>query len=146
MKFVTGLLTGVALGAAGAVYYSVKSGRDLRSMYEEIRAEVDAGNYEALGQRVERGFTEIQAEIEDRVNQVRSGAQSALDQVKDNAEDVADNASDALDEADPDDLGADVDSIVDDATDAIDSVGGAVEGAADDATDAVSDQVDAWNR
>ena len=115
-------------------------------MYEEIRAEVDAGNYEALGQRVERGFTEIQAEIEDRVNQVRSGAQSALDQVKDNAEDVADNASDALDEADPDDLGADVDWIVDDATDAIDSVGGAVEGAADDATDAVSDQVDAWNR
>ena len=91
MKFVTGLLTGVALGAAGAVYYSVKSGRDLRSMYEEIRAEVDAGNYEALGQRVERGFTELQAEIEDRVNQVRTGAQSALDQVKDNAEDVAGN-------------------------------------------------------
>ena len=143
MKFVTGLLTGVALGAAGAVYYSVKSGRDLRSMYEEIRAEVDAGNYEALGQRVERGFTELQAEIEDRVNQVRTGAQSALDQVKDNAEDVADDASDALDEADPDELGADAESIVDDATDAVDSVGDAVGDAASDVADAASD---AWNR
>ena len=125
MKFVTGLLTGLALGAAGAVYYSVKSGRDLRSMYEEIRAEVDAGNYEALGQRVERGFTELQAEIEDRVNQVRSGAQSALDQVKDNADDVVSDATDTLDEADPDDLGAEVESIVDDATEAVEgSVGG----------------------
>jgi len=143
MKFVTGLLTGVALGAAGAVYYSVKSGRDLRSMYEEIRAEVDAGNYEALGQRVERGFTELQAEIEDRVSQVRSGAQSALDQVKDNAEDVADEASDALDEADPDELGADAESIVDDATDAVDSVGDAVGDTASDVADAASD---AWNR
>ena len=138
MKFVTGLLTGVALGAAGAVYYSVKSGRDLRSMYEEIRAEVDAGNYEALGQRVERGFTELQAEIEDRVNQVRTGAQSALDQVKDNAEDVADDASDALDEADPDELGADAESIVDDATDAVDSVGDAVGDTASDVADAAS--------
>ena len=143
MKFVTGLLTGVALGAAGAVYYSVKSGRDLRSMYEEIRAEVDAGNYEALGQRVERGFTDLQAEIEDRVNQVRTGAQSALDQVKDNAEDVADDASDALDEADPDELGADAESIVDDATDAVDSVGDAVGDTASDVADAASD---AWNR
>ena len=143
MKFVTGLLTGVALGAAGAVYYSVKSGRDLRSMYEEIRAEVDAGNYEALGQRVERGFTELQAEIEDRVNQVRTGAQSALDQVKDNAEDVADDASDALDEADPDELGADAESIVDDATDAVNPVGDAVGDTASDVADAASD---AWNR
>ena len=82
MKFVTGLLTGLALGAAGAVYYSVKSGRDLRSMYEEIRSEVDAGNYEALGQRVERGFADIQAEIETRVNQVRSGASDALGDVR----------------------------------------------------------------
>ncbi len=134
MKFVTGLLTGVALGAAGAVYYSVKSGRDLRSMYEEIRSEVDAGNYEALGQRVERGFADIQAEIETRVNQVRSGASDALDQVKDNAEDVADDAADALDEADPDDLGADAESLVDDATDAVDSVADAVGDAAGDAS------------
>ena len=143
MKFVTGLLTGVALGAAGAVYYSVKSGRDLRSMYEEIRSEVDAGNYEALGQRVERGFADIQAEIETRVNQVRSGASDALDQVKDNAEDVADDAADALDEADPDDLGADAESIVDDATDAVDSVADAV---GDTASDAAPTGVDAWNR
>ena len=142
MKFVTGLLTGLALGAAGAVYYSVKSDRDLRAMYEEIRSEVDAGNYEALGQRVERGFSDLQAEIEKRVNQVQSGAQSALDQVKD----TADDAADTLDEADPNDLGADVDAIADDATDALDSFGGAVEDVAEGATDAASEQVDAWNR
>ena len=142
MKFVTGLLTGVALGAAGAVYYSVKSGRDLRSMYEEIRAEVDAGNYEALGQRVERGFADIQAEIETRVNQVRAGASDALG----DAEDAVDEARGGLDEADPDELGADAESVVDDATDAIDSATDAVGDAAGDAVDTASDQVDAWNR
>ena len=142
MKFITGLLTGVALGAAGAVYYSVKSGRDLRSMYEEIRAEVDAGNYEALGQRVERGFADIQAEIETRVNQVRAGASDAFDE----ADDAVDRAGSALDEADPDELGADAESVVDDASDAIDSVADAAGDAARDAGDAASEQVDAWNR
>jgi gas vesicle protein len=133
MKFITGLLTGVALGAAGAVYYSVKSGRDLRSMYEEIRAEVDAGNYEALGQRVERGFADIQAEIETRVNQVRAGASDALE----DADDAVDEARVGLDEAE---------SLVDDATDAIDSAADSVGDAARDAGDAASDQVDAWSR
>ena len=142
MKFVTGLLTGVALGAAGAVYYSVKSGRDLRSMYEEIRAEVDAGNYEALGQRVERGFADIQAEIETRVNQVRAGASDALE----DADGAVDEARGGLDEADPDELGADAESLVDDATDAIDSAADSVGDAARDAGDAASDQVDAWSR
>jgi gas vesicle protein len=146
MKFITGLLTGVALGAAGAVYYSVKSGRDLRSMYEEIRAEVDAGNYEALGQRVERGFADIQAEIETRVNQVRAGASDAFGDAEDGLDDAADRAGSALDEADPDELGADAESVVDDATDAIDSVVDAAGDAAGDARDAASEQVDAWNR
>jgi ElaB/YqjD/DUF883 family membrane-anchored ribosome-binding protein len=149
MKFVTGLLTGIALGAAGAVYYSVKSGKDLRATYEDVRAEIDDRNYEALGARIERGFADLQAEIEDRMNQVRAGTSAALDAADDAVENVTNEVGSQLDEGDPDDLGIDADSIADDATDAIDSVEDAVsDGASDvaDATGEVVDTADAWSR
>jgi ElaB/YqjD/DUF883 family membrane-anchored ribosome-binding protein len=149
MKFVTGLLTGIALGAAGAVYYSVKSGKDLRATYEDVRAEIDDRNYEALGARIERGFADLQAEIEDRMNQVRAGTSAALDEADDAVENATNEVGSQLDEGDPDDLGIDADSIADDATDAIDSVEDAVsDGASDvaDATGEVVDTADAWSR
>jgi ElaB/YqjD/DUF883 family membrane-anchored ribosome-binding protein len=149
MKFVTGLLTGIALGAAGAVYYSVKSGKDLRATYEDVRAEIDDRNYEAIGARIERGFADLQAEIEDRMNQVRAGTSAALDEADDAVENVTNEVGSQLDEGDPDDLGIDADSIADDATDAIDSVEDAVsDGASDvaDATGEVVDTADAWSR
>jgi gas vesicle protein len=142
MKFITGLVTGIALGAAGAVYYSVKSGRDLRGTYEDVRAEIDARNYEALGQRIERGFADIQAEIEERLTQVRAGATAGLEDAEEALDDAADQAGAALDEADADDLGADTEPLREDATDALD----AVQDAAGDAVDTASDEVDAWTR
>ena len=149
MKFITGLVTGIALGAAGAVYYSVKSGKDLRAAYDEVRAEIDARNYEALGARIERGFADLQSEIEERMNQVRAGASAALDEADDALGDVTNEVGSQLDEGDPDDLGVDADSIVDDTTDAIDSVEDAVSDAAGDAADAageVAESADEWSR
>ncbi|HET7830083.1 MAG TPA: hypothetical protein VFL03_11020 [Candidatus Limnocylindrales bacterium] len=153
MKFVTGLLTGIALGAAGAVYYSVKSGKDLRATYDEVRAEIDARNYEALGARIERGFADLQTEIEERMNQVRAGASAALDEAEAAAEDVSDEVGSQLDGGDPDTLDVDAERIADDATDAIGSVEDAVSDRASDAADAAGDAaddaaaaVDAWTR
>src|SRR3954462_12609444 len=149
MKFVTGLLTGVALGAAGAVYYSVKSGKDLRATFDDVRGEIDARNYDALGARIERGFADLQAEIEVRMNQVRSGANAALEEAEDGAEDVTNEVGSQLDEGDPDDLGADAESLADDAPDAIDSVEDGVSDGAHDAVAAAVDVVDtaeAWSR
>ena len=41
MKFILGLLTGLVLGAVGAVAYSVPTGRDLREEYAGIRGDID---------------------------------------------------------------------------------------------------------
>jgi len=74
MKFIVGLLTGLALGAAGAVAYSVTTGRDLREVYAELRSTIDARDSEAPGMRLEARFAEVQSRIEDRVAQVRGQA------------------------------------------------------------------------
>jgi len=149
MKFITGVLTGIAIGAVGAVYYAKKSGQDLRTAFDDVRAEFDARDYDALGARIERGFADLQAEIEERMSQVRAGATAALDDAGDAAEDLTDEVGSQLDEGDPDDLGVDVESIADDATDAIDSVEDAVSNGVNDAADAageVVDTADAWAR
>ena len=146
MKFVTGLLTGIALGAAGAVYYSVRSGKDLRATYEDVRAEIDARNYEALGARIERGFAEIQAELEERLNQVRAGANAALDEGADTIEDVTTEIEARADEATSGGLQVEADSIVDDARDTLDSVEDAAASAASDAADEIGDTADDWSR
>jgi gas vesicle protein len=148
MKFVTGLLTGVALGAAGAVYYSVKSGKDLRATFDDVRGEIDARNYDALGARIERGFADLQTQIEERMNQVRAGANAALEEAEEGADDVTNEVGSQLDEGDPDDLGADAASLADDATDAIDSVEDGVSDGADDVAAAAGDVVgtgDTWS-
>ena len=148
MKFVTGLLTGIALGAAGAVYYSVKSGKDLRATYEEVRADLDARNYDAIGARIERGFADIQADLEERLNQVRAGANSALEEGGETIEDVTAKVEDKVDEATSGGV-VDADGLADDATDALDSAKDAVTDAAGDVADAAGeavDNADEWNR
>ena len=134
MKFITGLMTGVALGAAGAVYYSIRSGKDLRATYEDVRSEIDARNYEALGARIERGFADIQAELEQRLNQVRAGATAGL-------EDAESAASDATDE-----ISDNAASVADDASDALDTVQDVVADGAHDVADAAGDAAESADR
>ena len=133
MKFVTGLLTGIALGAVGAVYYAKKSGQDLRTAFDDVRAEFDARDYDALGARIERGFADLQAAIEARRGLVRAGATAALDEAEDAADDLTDDGE----------------SLADDATDAVEAAGDAVSDAASDVADAAGeavDDADAWSR
>jgi hypothetical protein len=77
MKFILGLLTGLVLGAAGAVAYSVRSGRDLREAFEQVRSELEDRDLDALGARLEARFSEMQARLEERIGQARERATTA---------------------------------------------------------------------
>lgn len=74
MKFILGLLTGLALGAVGAVLYSAQSGRDLREAFDEVRSDLDQRDFEALGTRLEARVSELQVRLEERIAQVRDRA------------------------------------------------------------------------
>ncbi len=98
MKFVLGLLTGLVLGAVGAVLYSVQSGRDLREAVDQVRSEFDTRDLDALGARLEARFTQMQAQLEERIGQAREKATSAVDQASGAAKEGADRAAEAAKE------------------------------------------------
>ena len=66
MSFIIGLLSGLLVGAAGAVMYSVQTGRDLRQEFEQARREIDQRDFDALGRHLEERFKELQSSLEER--------------------------------------------------------------------------------
>ena len=98
MKFVLGLLTGLVLGAVGAVLYSVQSGRDLREAFEQVRSDLDRHDIDALGARLEARFTQMQAQLEEKIGQAREKATTAVDQASGAAKESADRAAEAAKE------------------------------------------------
>jgi len=111
MKFILGLLTGTVIGAVGAVAYSMQTGRDLRDALDDVRADLNSRDLDALGSRLEARFNEMQAQIESRIGQVRERAEAA-----------AGNAGEAVEEA--------VDETVEAAANAAETAQEAVEDAA----------------
>ena len=105
MKFILGLLTGIVLGAVGAVLYSVSTGRDLREEYAGLRGDIDNRDFEALGNRLEARLNELQATFQERANQIQGAASSnggagdAIDKAKASAGDAIDDAKKAVDDA-----------------------------------------------
>ena len=98
MKFILGLLTGLVLGAVGAVLYSVQSGRDLRDTYEQVRTELDSRDIEAIGSRLEARFAQMQAQIEEKIGQAREKASATVDEASEAAAEAADEAAEAAKE------------------------------------------------
>ena len=104
MKFIVGVLTGFALGIAGAVAYSVTTGRDLRDEYAALRGDIDNRDFEALGNRLEQRFNELQATFQERANQIQNASSNgdvgkAVDDAKAAAGDAIDDAKQAVDDA-----------------------------------------------
>jgi gas vesicle protein len=99
MKFLMGLLTGIALGAMGAVWYSVQTGRDLRESFEAVRDELDRRDYEALGQRLETGFSQLQSQLEARMAMGREKAAAMAEDAQEAAGDAAEAAGEAAKDA-----------------------------------------------
>lgn len=98
MKFIVGVLFGIVIGAAGAVLYSVKSGRDLREALDDIRADLEKRDMDAVGSRLEARFTAMQSQLEERIGQVRERAAGGTDvSIETAGEAVSDAASEAVD-------------------------------------------------
>jgi gas vesicle protein len=77
MRFIVGLLGGLLAGAAGAVWYSQQTGRDLREEFQQVRSEIKARDFDALGAHLEDRFKELQASVEKLVAEAGSQASAA---------------------------------------------------------------------
>lgn len=103
MKFIVGFLGGLVVGAAGAVAYSMQTGRDLREVVDEVRSDLSRHDLDALGARLEGRVAEMQKELEDRIAQVRekttAGVEEASPAIQAAAEDTGSKASAAISEA-----------------------------------------------
>jgi gas vesicle protein len=98
-----GLLTGLVVGAVGAVFYSIQTGRDLRDEFEEVRTQVQKGDFEALSNLLEDRFKELQTGLDERLAQFREAASKAADDAASTAKEAGsaakEAAKDAADEA-----------------------------------------------
>lgn len=99
MRFAFGFLAGVIVGAAGAVLYSVQTGRDLREEYAGVRADIQNRDLEALGARLETRMREIQSMVEERVAQARETMTEEADVAAEAAVEAAEDVGDAIAEA-----------------------------------------------
>ena len=92
MQFVVGLAAGAAIGVAGAVYYSIRTGRDLRDVAGEfvgqVRAELENRDLDSLTSRIEARVGQVQAQVEEFVSDAQSSAGEAADAAGDTAEDA----------------------------------------------------------
>jgi gas vesicle protein len=92
MGFIMGLLTGLVVGAIGAVFYSIQTGRDLRDEFEQVRTQVQKRDFDALANLVDQRFKELQTGIDERIAQVRDAASKATNEAQSAAEDAAGDA------------------------------------------------------
>jgi gas vesicle protein len=95
MRFIVGVLGGLVAGAAGAVWYSQQTGRDLRAEFEQVRAEIKARDFDALGAHLEDRFKELQASLDKLSSEAGQEARKAG---KDGADSAKSAAKDAADE------------------------------------------------
>ena len=95
-RFVLGLISGIAIGAAAANLSQGQSGQDLRAEFDRIRNDLQDGNFEALGAHLEERFKELQSSLEERFTEFQEAAAEAADEAE---EEIAEAAEEAADEA-----------------------------------------------
>lgn len=100
MKFIIGFLSGMVVGAAGAVAYSVQTGRDLREVADEIRSDLSKRDLDALGARLEGSVSDLQNQLSGLIAAVNDRATAVTDRTDGigSAGDAIDGAVDAADE------------------------------------------------
>ena len=103
LRFIIGLVTGVAIGVAAAQASQGQSGQDLRAEFERIRGDLQQGDFDALGAHLEERFKELQANLETRFAEAEELAEEAADEalaeVEEELEDAAAEAEEAAEEA-----------------------------------------------
>jgi small subunit ribosomal protein S3 len=138
VKFIIGFLGGLVVGAAGAIAYSMQTGRDLREIVDDVRSDLSKRDLDALGARLEGRVSEMQKELEGRIAAIKEKASAAVDEAREVA---SDTAADAVAEAS--DAVAEAADAVAEATDAVDPAVEAVAKKASRAKEAAEDQAPA---
>ena len=95
MRFILGLITGVAVGAMAATISQSQSGQDIRAEFERIRADLDKRDFDAVGAHLEERFAQLQKNLEERFAEAGESAKEAAE----DAESVVDSAEEAVEEA-----------------------------------------------
>lgn len=102
LRFIVGLVAGVAIGAAAASA-SQASGRDLRAEFELIRRDLEKRDFEALGTHLEERFKELQSYLETRwaeasaeAEEAMGGAEEAMGETEEAAAEAAEEVEEAF--------------------------------------------------
>jgi gas vesicle protein len=95
IRFVLGLVSGVAIGAAAANLSQSQSGQDIRAEFDRIRNDLQERNFDAVGAHLEERFKELQANLEERFAEV----QKAADEADDTPEEAIEEAEAVIEEA-----------------------------------------------
>ena len=98
-RFVLGLISGIAIGAAAANLSQGQSGQDLRAEFDRIRNDLQDGNFDALGAHLEERFKELQSSLEERFAEFQEAAAEAADETVEAEEEVAEAAEEAAEAA-----------------------------------------------
>ena len=95
-RFVIGLVSGIAIGAAAASLSQGQSGQDLRAEFDRIRNDLQEVKFDAVGAHLEERFKELQANLEERFAEVEEAATEAA---AEQAEAAAEEAEEVVEEA-----------------------------------------------
>ncbi len=95
VRFVIGLVSGIAIGVGAATASQGQSGQDIRAEFERIRADLKQGDFDAIGVHLEERFKELQVSLEERFAEVEEAADAVADEAE-TAEEAVEEAEEAL--------------------------------------------------
>ena len=97
-RFIIGLVTGVAIGAAAASMSQGQSGQDLRAEFDRFRNDLQQGDFDAFSARLESRLKELQTSLEARFTEFQAAVEDAEEAAED-AEEAAEEAAEDAEEA-----------------------------------------------
>ena len=96
MRFIIGAMAGFAAGIAASTLSSGKLGRELRDELDGIRADLEKRDFEAVGNRLEARFKDLQASFEQRQAEAGDAAAGVAEDASETLESATDDASAAV--------------------------------------------------
>ena len=98
MRFIFGLITGVAIGAGAATVAASQSGRDIRVEFDRIRADLEKRDFDAVGAHLEERFKELQSSLEERFAAAGDSAEEAAHDAEEAMEEIVEDAEETVGE------------------------------------------------
>jgi gas vesicle protein len=98
MRFIIGAVAGFAAGIAASTLSSGKLGRELRDELDGIRADLEKRDFEAVGNRLEARFKDLQASFDQRLAEAGDAATGAAEDASETLASAAADASTAVED------------------------------------------------